>query len=173
MLRRSSARPRRHAAAAPLVLIGVIAASMVYPFSTRGAVALTFAPTADAYVSSAARSTNFGSATTLKFGASPSQHAYLLFNVQGSSGPIANATLLVWATAAGTAASVHGTTTAWTETGLTYNNAPRLRRHAGHRLELCRRQLAQLQRDVAGHRQRRGGLHVHLRQRDPDLDRES
>jgi hypothetical protein len=114
----------RHAAAAPLVLIGIMAASLVYPFATRGAVALTFAPTADAYVSSAARSTNFGTATTLKFGASPSQHAYLLFNVQGSSGPIANATLRVWATGAGSAASVHGTTTAWTETGLTYNNAP-------------------------------------------------
>jgi hypothetical protein len=46
-----------------------------------------------------------------------------MFNVTGS-GPITNATLRIWATAAGTGASVHSTTTGWTETGLIYNGAP-------------------------------------------------
>ena len=90
---------------------------------TAAGASFTFTPTADSYVSSAARTTNYGSATPLKFGASPSQHAYLLFNVTGT-GSITNATLRIWATAAGTGASVHSTSDAWTETGLTYNNAP-------------------------------------------------
>ena len=83
----------------------------------------TFTSTADSYVSSAAKTTNYGSATTMLFGATPSQHAYLMFNVTGT-GSITNATLRVWATAAGTGASVHSTTTGWTESGLIYTNAP-------------------------------------------------
>ena len=120
--RRSAAKPSRFAPAAPLLLVGILAASLLYPVAAS-AVTLTFAPTADSYVSSAAKTTNYGSASTMLFGASPSQHAYLMFNVTGT-GSITNATLRIWATAAGTGASVHATTTAWTESGLTYTNAP-------------------------------------------------
>ena len=107
------------------VALFLVAASLLYPVTpSAGAVALTLAPTADAYVSGAAKTTNFGTASPLQFGASPSQHAYLQFNVQGLSGPITSAILRVWATVAGTGASVHATSSAWTEGGLIYSNAP-------------------------------------------------
>ena len=82
----------------------------------------TFTPTADAYVSSGAKTTNFGTATTLQVGTGPTLHSYLMFDVEGLAS-ISNATLRLWTVTAGSA-SVHGTATSWTETGINYNNAP-------------------------------------------------
>jgi hypothetical protein len=115
--------PRRHRATTSLLVIATLLASSAGSVQTAAGATLTFTASADAYVSSAAKTTNYGSATTLLFGATPSQHAYLMFNVTGA-GSITNATLRVWATAAGTGASVHATTTGWTESGLIYTNAP-------------------------------------------------
>jgi hypothetical protein len=85
---------------------------------------LTFAPVADAYVTSAAKTANFGTASVLEVGTSPSLHTYLIFDVSGLAGPPTNATLRLWTDTAGSGSSVHGTTTGWTETGITYANAP-------------------------------------------------
>jgi hypothetical protein len=83
----------------------------------------TFAPIADAYVSSGASTTNYGTATTLQVGTSPTRHSYLTFDVEGL-GSFTSATLRLWTVTAGSGASVHGTTATWTETGITYSNAP-------------------------------------------------
>src|ERR1700730_5430224 len=115
--------PRPQRATTPLLVIAPLLASLAGSVQTAAGATLTFTSTADSYVSSAAKTTNYGSATTMLFGATPSQHAYLMFNVTGT-GSITNATLRVWATAAGTGASVHSTTTGWTESGLIYTNAP-------------------------------------------------
>ena len=114
---------RRQRATTPLLVIATLLASLAGSVQTAAGATLTFTSTADSYVSSAAKTTNYGSASTLLFGASPSQHAYLMFNVTGT-GSITNATLRIWATAAGTGASVHATTSGWTESGLNYTNAP-------------------------------------------------
>jgi len=85
---------------------------------------LMFAPVGDAYVSGGATSTNYGSASVLQVGTSPSLHSYLMFSVQGLAGPPKNATLRLWTDTAGSGSSVHGTSTGWTESGITYANAP-------------------------------------------------
>ena len=120
---RNLSGPRSRRATTSILVIGALLASIAGSVQTAAGASFTFTASADSYVSSAARTTNYGSASTMLFGATPSQHAYLMFNVTGT-GSITNATLRVWATAAGTGASVHSTTTAWTESGLTYNNAP-------------------------------------------------
>ena len=85
---------------------------------------LTFIPTADAYVSSGAKTTNFGTDPTLQVGSSPQLHSYLQFDVEGLTGSIAKATLRLYVTTGGSGASVHSTSTAWTESGITYRTAP-------------------------------------------------
>jgi hypothetical protein len=57
----------------------------------------TFGPVADAYVSDAAPTTNYGLATTLRLDASPVQISYLRFDVSGLAGPPSRAVLRVYA----------------------------------------------------------------------------
>jgi hypothetical protein len=72
--------------------------------------------------------TNFGTATTLRVDGSPIVRSYLRFTVQGLNGTITRATLRIFANSASsavvTANSVSNNT--WTETSITYNNAPPL-----------------------------------------------
>jgi PKD repeat protein len=87
---------------------------------------LTFTPTADARVSSAEPSRNFGNSTELRARASgPELISYLKFTVTGLSGP-ATVKLRLYVTDTssdgGTAFAVSNTT--WTETGITYGNRP-------------------------------------------------
>ena len=89
---------------------------------------LTFIPDADAWVSGAEPSTNFGLDTQLRVrgGSSTPRNAYLRFNVSGLTGP-ATAKLRVFVTQAstiggGTAYTVSDTT--WSETGIIFTNAP-------------------------------------------------
>jgi hypothetical protein len=91
---------------------------------------LTFIPTADSYVSSLSGNTNYGTATSIKVRegtvASPTTwRSYLTFNVTGITGPVATAKLRLFVSdASDDGGSVYSVSTAWTETGLTYNNAP-------------------------------------------------
>lgn len=86
----------------------------------------TFTPTADAYIESSNPSTNYGSLTTLRADGSPDIRSYLRFNIQGLSGTVTNATLRVYANSSANsgyeARSVSNNT--WTESTITYNNAP-------------------------------------------------
>ena len=88
----------------------------------------TFISIADSYVESSNPSSNYGSATQIRVDGSPDVHSYLRFNVQGLSGTVTSATLRVYANSALSAGhdaySVSNNT--WTETGITYSNAPPL-----------------------------------------------
>ncbi len=120
---RSSPAPRRVLVFVQATLLAV-SLSFAPAAPAAAAVTLTFNPTADAYVSSALPSANFGTATTLQVEGTPSLHPYLMFNVQGVSGAISSATLRLYAVTAGSGASARSTTLGWTETGITNANAP-------------------------------------------------
>ena len=120
--RAASARRPTFTAATLLVAAGVVMASLAIPSQVRGAT-FTFAPTADAYVSSASTSTNFGTQTTLQVGISPTRWSYLKFNVVGLGGAPTSATLRLWAVTGGGSTAKTAAST-WTETGLTYVNKP-------------------------------------------------
>jgi hypothetical protein len=84
----------------------------------------TFVPIADAYVTSAVKSANYGTTPVLQVGISPTYHSYLMFDVEGLAGRPSSAVLRLWTNTAGSGSSVHGTGTAWTEAGIVYSNAP-------------------------------------------------
>jgi hypothetical protein len=107
------------------MIFGAIIAPALLPspaVALNGTVTLN--PSADAYVSSAAPTSNFGTATTLRVGVNPTLHSYIMFNVQGLGGTPTSATLQLWAVSAGSGTSAKGAGTAWTETSITYANAP-------------------------------------------------
>ncbi len=89
---------------------------------------LTFNAVADAYVSAANSSANYGTATQLRVDASPVVRSYLRFNVTGVSGAITKATLQLYGQSSqSTGYGVYRVAnTAWGETSVTYGNAPAL-----------------------------------------------
>ena len=96
------------------------AAATVAPAAT-----LTFTPIADAYVNAGSPNSKYGTATVLRVDGSPDVRSYLRFSVQGITAPVTRATLLVYATSGtGTAYNVYTASGSWTETTITYNNAP-------------------------------------------------
>lgn len=86
----------------------------------------TFTTVADAYVAGDATTTNYGTATTLRADASPDLNSYLRFDVQGLTGSVTSATLRIYAnSASSTGYTLYAVTdNTWTETGITYSNAP-------------------------------------------------
>jgi hypothetical protein len=83
--------------------------------------------TADAYVTSASPSTNFGTSTTLRVDGSPDTRSYLRFDLSGMTAPIVSASLQLTPTASLKAGvEIHSVAAdqAWSETGITYANAP-------------------------------------------------
>ncbi|HSD78014.1 MAG TPA: DNRLRE domain-containing protein, partial [Solirubrobacteraceae bacterium] len=94
-----------------------------------GGTAATFLPTADAYVQSGAPTKNYGTATSLRVRSSgPSYRSYLTFNVSGLAGAVTSAKLRMFVTdASPDGGHVHSVSpAAWTEAGITFNNAPAL-----------------------------------------------
>ncbi len=105
-------------------------ASLATPLPVSAAT-LTFAPMQDAYVSAAAKTTNFGTATTLQVGntSAAQKRTYLMFDVQGLTGAPTSATLQLWGVSTSGAASTRTLAdprTAWGETSITNSNAPTL-----------------------------------------------
>ncbi|WP_077487838.1 phytase [Sinomonas mesophila] len=90
----------------------------------------TLAPTADAYVSSAATTTNYGTASKLAVDNSPVENAYLKFDLSGLAGrTIVSAKLELRATTSGSKGTQNVrlvTEDTWTESGLTYSTRPAL-----------------------------------------------
>ena len=90
----------------------------------------TLAPTADAYVSSAATTTNYGTAPKLVVDNSPVENAYLKFDLSGLAGrTIVSAKLQLRATTSGSTGTQNVrlvTEDTWTESGLTYSTRPAL-----------------------------------------------
>ncbi len=95
---------------------------------------ITFTPIHDSYVKSSSSTSNFATQTGLKIRKSSSEalYAYLKFTVAGITGAIQSATLRLYVTDAnpdgGAVYSVSnnylGTSTAWVQSGLNWNNAP-------------------------------------------------
>ncbi|HEU0023678.1 MAG TPA: DNRLRE domain-containing protein [Thermoleophilaceae bacterium] len=128
-------RPRRPAVvrAASLLLVGCVAAlgaardgSPVGGMTPAAAVTQDVTPVADAHVRSDARRTNFGGLSELWADSSPTTRAYLRFQVTGVDSTVSRAQLRVYATAGhATGFQVRKvTSTTWSESSITYSNAP-------------------------------------------------
>lgn len=91
---------------------------------------LTLVPDADAKVRSSTPTRNYGTLTDLqvRLGNTTTPHtyrSYLKFTVRGLSGPPASAKLRLWVTDATKDGGVlHAVSNDWTETGITWNDAP-------------------------------------------------
>ncbi len=130
--------PTRARTATPTVVAPTTAPTIVPPTSTRMPTPGGLPPTpvggstiflpviADAYVSSKHPSANYGSASVLEIDSSPSEVAYLRFNVQGVTTRVARAILQVYSNhpdGAGFAVrALSGNT--WGENTITFRNAP-------------------------------------------------
>ncbi len=101
---------------------------------TPGTFRYSFTDTADATVSEANPSANFGSAKTLRADASPEVRSYLRFDLSGMVGTVTTATLRIYAESN----SSVGYTVAsapdndWSERTINYSNAPGLETAANH-----------------------------------------
>ena len=118
-------------------LVSALAAGAVgsttFPGAAAGAsTSQSFVAAADAYVSSASPSTNFGSDTGLVVDGAPLggnarvAHAYLRFDVEGLDAPVTSARLSLFALAGDKGGfDVSGVPdTSWLEDEITWNNAP-------------------------------------------------
>ena len=124
---------RRRSRVARLALATFLLALLLLPVvrivpASAGNLTTTFAAVEDSYVSSGSRSTNYGTASSLKLATSPAETAYLKFNLSGLSGPVQSATLRVYANSGlKWGFDAYSTAnTSWTESTVTYNNAPAL-----------------------------------------------
>jgi hypothetical protein len=136
MTRRTSPRPRSRLAARLAVLLAATATFSVSLLSTSAllprsaAAALTTAvASADAKVQADMPDTNYGTTTSLAArgpaAASPQQRSYIKITVSGLSGPPASARLDIYSNAVSTTGvQVSSAGNGWTETGITWNNAP-------------------------------------------------
>ncbi|MGH9037273.1 MAG: DUF7594 domain-containing protein, partial [Acidimicrobiia bacterium] len=88
----------------------------------------TFTPVADAYVKSDSTGSNYGSANNLRVrSGSTTIVSYLKFDVSGLSGPAVTAKLRLRVADTGAdGGRVHLAGNTWTETGITWSNAPAL-----------------------------------------------
>ncbi len=95
-----------------------------------GPATMTVEPVADAYVQSDRSTRNYGTTTQLRVDAAPTTRSYLKFSVTGLPGPPSKVELRVYATnTSAYAAGVRAygvANSAWTESGITYTNAPAL-----------------------------------------------
>lgn len=90
------------------------------------AVATTLTPNADAFVNSTSPSTNYGAATQLRVDGSPVTNSYLRFSISGLTGTFSKVTLRMYANSSiSTGYTVRAVAnTTWTESTITYGNAP-------------------------------------------------
>lgn len=85
----------------------------------------TFGAVADAYVSDANRTSNFGTETRLKIDASPVMRSYVRFTVQNLTGTVTRATLRLYTRSSSKRGiEVRGVASSWSETTITFANAP-------------------------------------------------
>jgi Calcineurin-like phosphoesterase len=114
----------RIATALTALLLGTAWLTLGAPISH--AASTTLSPVADSHVQADQPTTNFGTATALRIDGDPVSRAYLKFDVQGLTAAPTRAILKVVSPISSTTPfnvkSVADTT--WTETGVTYSNAP-------------------------------------------------
>ena len=101
-----------------------VASSVTTP-APSGPTTLSFVAVADSYTDATAAAANFGTATNVFADTSPAQRGYLRFVASGITGTVQSAVVRVWVTdSASNAPQIATTSSAWTETGLTWNNQP-------------------------------------------------
>ena len=104
-----------------------LAASAAPQDTLASATSATFRPIADALVRSAYPATNYGKLAYVRDRNSPVVRSYLRFSVSGLNGvPVSGARLRFYAKTSGSQSVVAKavSSTTWSETGITYNNAP-------------------------------------------------
>jgi hypothetical protein len=104
-------------------------APVSWSFTTGGAppAVMTFIAAADSNIQSGSPSNNYGTETTLRVRApnTAEWRAYVKFTVTGFSGAVAEARVRLYATdGSRDAGRIFAVGSTWTETGLTWNNAP-------------------------------------------------
>jgi trimeric autotransporter adhesin len=95
--------------------------------SSSGGSTRTFAPVADAYVVQSKPNTNYGANASLRvrFTTKQTHHSYLKFNVSDLGGSVTSASLRLYVTSAGPdGGTAYAVSNSWTESGITWNNAP-------------------------------------------------
>lgn len=94
--------------------------------ATAGIRTFTFTPAADAYINQSSPTTNYGASTQLRADGSPLVRSYLRFNVQNLSGTVVTrVTLRIYANSSSTVGyDIRLVTSTWSESSITYNNAP-------------------------------------------------
>jgi len=116
----------RNRTAIALAALLLATASLTLGAPVAHAATITLSPVADSYVRADQPTVNFGTATSLRVDNDPVSVSYLKFDVQGLTTAPTRATLKVVSPISSTtpinAKAVADTT--WTETGVTYNNAP-------------------------------------------------
>jgi hypothetical protein len=104
---------------------GPSVASIVTTPAPSGPTTVSFVAEADSYTDGTAAAANFGTATNVFADTSPAQRGYLRFVASGITGTVQSAVVRVWVTdSASNAPQIATTSSAWTETGLTWNNQP-------------------------------------------------
>jgi PKD repeat protein len=100
------------------------------PGGGGGGATVALQPAGDAYVQDASPTKNYGTQTTLRVrgGGSPVYKSYVTFDLSGVAGAVTNAKLRLFTTDASPyGGRVYGVAPAsWTESGITFNNAPAL-----------------------------------------------
>lgn len=119
---------RRGLRALRAAMVAALAAFAPLFVPAEGVAATTLAPAADAYVTAAFPSKNFGSRASLSTSASPAKWTYLRFEVGGLTAPVAHATLRMYAltTLSAPVVARRVATNAWDEATIVYGNAPGL-----------------------------------------------
>ena len=113
-----------------LVSLSVAVAASIIPAvrvtETRAAAELVFAPVADAYVRTKARTKNYGTATELRVrGGSDATRSLLRFEVTGVNGPVVSARIrMSVADASPDGGQVYRVSDAWAERAVTWDSAP-------------------------------------------------
>ena len=111
---------------AALVTLALFAAVSAWLPSSASAAVATMTPVADSYVQSGVPSKNYGSVDSLRVRTgSPEYRSYLAFDASTVAGTITSAVLRLWVTdASPDGGGIYRITESWTETGITWNNAP-------------------------------------------------
>jgi hypothetical protein len=102
------------------------AGAAIVGVSATAASPLTVVPSADSYVDSTAIANNFGTSTQFRIDGSPVVRSYLRFDLGSLSGSASAANLQIYANSASSSGFDVSRTDGsnWTETGLTFANAP-------------------------------------------------
>ena len=102
----------------------LLLAAAVLEAPTVGA-ANSVAASADSYVSSTAPTANYSKAAQIRFDGSPVVLSYLKFDLGSMSGVVTSASLQLYANSpSSTGYEVHRASSVWSETGITWTNAP-------------------------------------------------